>query len=305
MSGVSVIIPTLRRPRALATAVRSVFAQTGVDAPIEIVVVDNNPAGSAADTIAMLAAQSPYPFKAVAAPKAGVASARNAGWAAASHGLIAFLDDDEEAGEAWLARLLAARAEHRAGVVWGPVEARLPDPTAAHAPYLAGFFSRRGPSVDGFTRQHWGCGNCLIDRALLGLAEPPFDVAADRTGGEDDILFSVLAARRVRFAWTNDALVIENVTPERARLAYALKRAFAFGQGPSQTAAARGLKRAGEVAYWMSVGAAQAAVYGVAAAAAWAVNAPSRAELLDRAVQGAGKLLWFKPFAPELYGDAG
>ena len=49
---VAVIIPTLRRPEGLTRALESLFAQAGVaDRLREIVVVDNDPAGSAAATV--------------------------------------------------------------------------------------------------------------------------------------------------------------------------------------------------------------------------------------------------------------
>ena len=52
MKNVSVIVPTMRRPESLERALRSLFGQTGVEARLaSIVVVDNDPAGTADATI--------------------------------------------------------------------------------------------------------------------------------------------------------------------------------------------------------------------------------------------------------------
>ena len=57
-------------------------------------------------------------------PAAGVANARNAGMTQATGGLIAFLDDDEEASPGWLAALIEAQRRFDADVVFGPVRTR-------------------------------------------------------------------------------------------------------------------------------------------------------------------------------------
>ncbi|MBK6703894.1 MAG: glycosyltransferase [Caulobacteraceae bacterium] len=49
MTTVSVLIPTFRRPDSFVRAVRSAFAQRGVDS-FEIIAIDNSPEGSALDT---------------------------------------------------------------------------------------------------------------------------------------------------------------------------------------------------------------------------------------------------------------
>ncbi|MEI9963934.1 MAG: glycosyltransferase family 2 protein [Caulobacteraceae bacterium] len=150
---VSVVVPTCRRPQPLALAVRSVFAQTGVDpAATELVVVDNDPAGSAADAAAVLAAEAPFPLRYVHEPTPGVASARNTGVAAAAAGLIAFLDDDEEASPGWLAALLQAQARFDADVVFGPVRGMAPSGVRRHRAYLEALWSREGPAEAGADR---------------------------------------------------------------------------------------------------------------------------------------------------------
>lgn len=300
---VAVVIPTLRRPDDLARALRSVASQTGVEGRLaEVVIADNDPQGSARAVRDGMVDDYPVRLIYRHAPRPGVATARNAGLAATEAPLIAFLDDDEAASPGWLAALLAAQATTGADVVFGPIRGRTPPDVGWTGPYLDRFFSRLGPAHDGLIDQPYGCGNSLMVRAtaLPGLA--PFDVSADEVGGEDDVLFAGLAARGGRFGWAADAWVDEFAPAHRATLRYALTRAFAYGQGPSQSAARR--RDWPALMFWMAAGLAQALAW----AAAWAVLAlarrPQRAEAMDRAARGLGKVFWGRRFEPRFYGAA-
>ena len=134
--------------------------------------------------------------------------------------------------------------------------------------------------------------------ALPGPA--PFDIGSDQAGGEDDALFAALAARGGRFGWAADAVVEEFAPAHRATLGYALARAFAYGQGPSQTAAAS--RDWPAVLRWMVIGAGQTVVWGAGAAALTLIQSPRRADLYDRTARGVGKLFWMKGFEPHFYG---
>lgn len=299
---VAVVVPTLRRPHSLARALRSLFDQTAVEARLAaIVVVDNDPAASARSTVDELRSISPVTLVYRHAPEPGVATARNASLAATTAPLIAFLDDDEAASPGWLAALLRAQEVTKADVVFGPVRGRVPEGTGWTTPYLERFFGRDGPAETQLIDHPYGCGNSLMVRATALPGPAPFDAAADQTGGEDDALFSALKARGGRFGWAHDAWVEEFAPPHRARLPYALARAFAYGQGPSQTAA-----RHGEwlgVLRWMLAGAAQTAFWGFAALVLILVGSPRRAETLDQAARGLGKLLWMPGLEPRFYGQ--
>jgi succinoglycan biosynthesis protein ExoM len=123
----------------------------------------------------------------------------------------------------------------------------------------------------------------------------------NETGGEDDRLFTALSARGGRFGWAADAWVDEFAPPHRATLNYALTRAFAYGQSPSQMAAARGDWPG--VAKWMLVGWPRP-VWGAASLALTLLRVPDRAETYDRCARGLGKVFWTKGFEPKLYGAA-
>jgi succinoglycan biosynthesis protein ExoM len=302
---VSLAIATQRRPQGLALAMRSTFLQQGVPlSALELIIVDNDEAGSARATVEALAAEAPFPVRYVHEPRPGVANARNAALAATRGDLIAFLDDDEEAAPGWLAALIGAQARYGADVVFGPVQARAPERIQTHRLYLQQFFSREGPAEEGIIAHYYGCGDSLIRRAALPHPTAAFSASRNETGGEDDYLFDSMKLAGARFAWSPDALVYEDPIPERLTLGYAMARAFAYGQGPTYGCATSDPADWPGVARFMAVGVVQAGLFGLIAAAQWLARTPHRAFTLDRAVRGVGKVLFGGPFAIRFYGQA-
>jgi succinoglycan biosynthesis protein ExoM len=276
---VTVMIPTQRRPGGLAVAARSVFAQVGVDfAALELVVVDNDQAPSAQTAVEDLAAQAPFPVHYVHEPRPGVAHA------------------------GWFAALLAAQARSAADVVFGPVRARAPAGVTRHRDYLERFFSREGPAQAGVIYHYYGCGDSLLRRAALPDPVAPFAVERNHIGGEDDMLFGHMQAGGARFAWEPAAWVWEDPVPDRLSLDYTIRRAFAYGQGPSAHCAAAVPPDHLGVARWMAVGVVQSALFGLVAGFKWLTRAGDRADWLDRAARGLGKTLWWGPFKIQFYG---
>jgi len=299
---ITVVIPTQRRLGPLDTASSSILRQQGVDFDqIELVIADNDAAPSARVLADRLASLAVFPVVYVHEPEPGVANVRNAALSQARGELIAFLDDDEEAPPNWLAELLAVMRRFDVDVVFGPVRGRAPESVKHHRDYLERFFSREGPAETGPIDGFFGCGNSLVRRAALPDPKRPFDTVRNKTGGEDDLLFGSMKNRGAAFAWAADAWVWEDPAPERLRLNYTLKRAFAYGQGPTTTSAAG--RRNLEVACWMIMGLAQTAAFGVLSLVKWAVRAPDRAYALDKAARGFGKFLWFPPFKFRFYGQ--
>jgi glycosyltransferase involved in cell wall biosynthesis len=298
---VSLIIPTQRRLGGLTTAVRSTFSQKGVDpATLELVVVDNDVQPSARATVEALAAEAPFPVIYVHEPEPGVANARNAAMAKASGAFIAFLDDDEEAPEGWLAALLAAQTRFDADVVFGPVRGRAPPEIKRHRGYLEWFFSRVGPAEAQLLDHYYGCGDSLLKRASLPDPAAPFSAIRNHIGGEDDLLFGTMKEQGARFAWAPDAWVWEDPVPARLSLDYTIPRAFAYGQGPSSACAIQ-KDRLG-IARWMLIGLGQAAIYGAMALVQRVTGSERYAFTLDRAARGLGKTLWWGPFKIHFYG---
>ena len=299
---VSVIIPTYRRPDGLRRAVESVIAQ--VRRPDEVVIVDNDPDGSAAGIAANMKAVAGFPVIYVHEPRPGVSNARNAGFAAATGRFIAFLDDDEIAGPDWLDALMETARTLQATVVFGPLRGEALDADGLRGDLARRLYSRTGPQADEILDKPYGCGSSLIDRAAFDLPDAPFDPRMNASGGEDDVFFAGLARQGARFAWSAAAQGVETVDAARTRWRYLLARAFAFGQGATQSCRHGDRVSWPGIAFWMGVGLGQMAVFGPLAALAALVRHDSAAALIDRTVQGAGKLFWIEAFEPQFYGGS-
>lgn len=92
MPKVSVIIPTIRRPLIVQTAIAGVLRQTFTD--LEVVVVIDGPDPETADALRRIS--DPRFFVLELSANVGLAEARNVGVRASKGEWIAFLDDDDE-----------------------------------------------------------------------------------------------------------------------------------------------------------------------------------------------------------------
>lgn len=220
---IDVCICTFRR-ESVAAAIESVARQVlPPDITVRIIVADNDVEPSARERVAATAGRLRADVRYVHAPAGNISVARNACLAASDSGWFAFIDDDEVAAPDWLARLLAARGG--ADVVFGAALARY----GRDAPdwmVRADFHSN---VISGAKRVKTGhtC-NVLIRRGCV--EEVRFDPALGVAGGEDTVFFYELRLRGARLAAAPEAKVHETVTPERARLAWVLRRQFRSGQ---------------------------------------------------------------------------
>jgi succinoglycan biosynthesis protein ExoM len=290
----SIVVPTFRREDLLPRLLQAVCHQAAsVVQPVELVLVDNSPEGSARTV--------PLPGLAryVHEPRSGVARARNRGVAEARGSHVIFLDDDELPAPGWLAAFAQA-ASRGDRAAFGAVEPLFQDepPPALRAP-LDRIFSRRllapaGSEVQQL-RAYLGSGNSMFARSTLALVDPPFDPSFD-SGGEDVWLFRRLDDQhKVPMIWCPEALVHEIVPARRATMAFLRARRFSDGQlrclVESDVGGLRGMAR---VALWMAVGAAQLGLFGLAALVTRPLSDARSARFQLAAIGGAGKLLWWR-----------
>ncbi len=160
---VSVIIPHLNTPELLTNCLASVTAQTLDRGTAEIIVVDN---GSSVDLSGVRAAFPQVQF--LAEPQPGPGLARNRGAAAATGGVLAFIDADCRAAPGWLqAAVEAVEADPGRGVFGGDIRIDFADP--AHPTDIEAF-----EAVFGFrqkmyieTRHFSVTANLAMDPAVL------------------------------------------------------------------------------------------------------------------------------------------
>jgi GT2 family glycosyltransferase len=195
---------------------------------VSIIVVDNDPEGSAYSVVEAECDQSSIPISYSIEPVPGVAAARNRVVEMASDSrLLAFVDDDEETTVGWLRRMVSLQMNTGAQLVAGPTISVLPQ----EAPRWIrdGRIFERPRMKTGSAFRFAGTGNLLVD--LQGTAElfPLFDLGYGILGGEDTDLFLRAAAAGLTMLWCDEAVVHEAVPKSRTTAAWVLKRAFRTG----------------------------------------------------------------------------
>lgn len=225
----SVCIATFRRCERLEQVVMDLQAQTRV--PDQVVVVDNDAAGSARGVIERLRARGmPFAIDYEVQPQRNIALTRNRTVALANGEWLAFIDDDERAPREWLQRLFEAAERFQADGVLGPVEPQVPDSAPA--------WIRRGRFYD-FPRLRTGeivplnrmrFGNVLLRGAPLRAIPGPFDTRYGLSTGEDGDLLVRMVAAGARIVWCDEAQVNEPVEARRLSLRWLLARAMSGGQ---------------------------------------------------------------------------
>jgi succinoglycan biosynthesis protein ExoM len=226
---VSVCIATYRRTERLRAVLEDLARQSRL--PDQVVVVDNDLAGSARPSIDQLRA-SGVPFVIVydVQPERNIAMTRNRTVMLADGDWLAFIDDDERAPESWLQQLLDAAAAYAADGILAPVEPQLPSDAPS--------WIRRGRFYD-FAHQRSGepvplnrmrFGNVLLRGNPLRAEPGPFDTSYGLSTGEDGDLLVRLARKGLRIIWCDEAIVWEPIEAKRLSLRWLLMRALSGGQ---------------------------------------------------------------------------
>jgi glycosyltransferase involved in cell wall biosynthesis len=222
---VAICVITCRRPEGLAHLLDSLANLTFRDPPdLRVVVVDNDPDGSAAAVCSNH--RLPWPLALHHEPRRGIPIARNTAVAHAGDvDWIAFIDDDEIPVPHWLDELLRVQRSSRADVVAGPVLSDLGE----HPPTWAvrGRFFERPRRPTGTRIENAFTGNVLYCRNLLGNA--PFNEEMALMGGSDAYLSRELCRRHARMVWADEAVVTEKVPASRMRVTWVWRRAFRAG----------------------------------------------------------------------------
>ncbi|OLT52238.1 glycosyltransferase family 2 protein [Cellulosimicrobium sp. CUA-896] len=221
-------IATYRRPELLAALLRSLGRSVGTARP-RIVVVDNDPAGSAAG----VAPAAGYPHEYHHEPAPGIAAARNRVLSLLhdDEDAVIFVDDDEVVDPGWYTALVDA--SRGADVVSGPVVAR-------YGPGLPrwvvrGRFFDRDRQASGTPTRHPATNNVLVRvAALRRLRGEWFREDFSSTGGSDTELFDRLRRDGARLVWCDDAVVREDVPASRATARWLWRRNVRLGNVTSR-----------------------------------------------------------------------
>jgi glycosyltransferase involved in cell wall biosynthesis len=228
---VAICIATYRRPEGLRTLLASLndLRFEGPAPGITVIVADNAPEAPATGTLGDVAALCRWPLIYVVEGERGIVAARNRllSLAGAEADFVAFVDDDETVSPHWLAALLDTQARTSATVVQGVLDPVFDAPPPGWVEDLRLF--HLGPFEQDQSLSFAGAGNCLIKVDFLRKTSLRFDPRFNLTGGEDEELFWRLQRAGGKIHAASDALVVEAVPANRARLSWLMRRTFRKG----------------------------------------------------------------------------
>ena len=223
-------VATYQRPAGLTRLLRALQRQElDGDAALELIVVDNDPAGSACELCETLGRESRWPVTCFAESRRGIPLARNAAVRRALESgaeLLAFVDDDEVPSESWVRELLLALTRHGADVVTGPVLPRFESEPPRWI--LAGRFFDPPEYPTGTPLDRAYSGNVLLRTEVFSRVGGLFDERL-RVMGEDTDFFLRAAAAGCKIVWAEAAIVDEWIPPDRTRLSWLVRRAHRTG----------------------------------------------------------------------------
>lgn len=228
---VAICVATYKRPESLRRLLKSLrtIATDGLN--VQLLIVENDPAGPSRDLVESLAKHFPFPVLYAVEPVRGIASARNRLVAEAiciGADFVAFVDDDEVVDRFWLQHLVQTATTFRADAVVGPVPLVLED-DAPDWLRQSGSTFRSGSAATGTVVRYGGTGNVLFRVQALRRLEGPFDVRLNLSGGEDTLLFERFYDHGFLSVWCDEALAYEYWPTTRTTVRYILQRHYRDG----------------------------------------------------------------------------
>lgn len=230
---VAVCVATYRRPEGLKQLIDALQGQEVHGRPalsLDLIVVDNDPGGSARDVVAQLARSGPWSITYLSEPRVGIPFARNAAVRCAlarEAPLLAFVNDDDVPESRWIRTLVDALLLHRADVATGPLVVDDFDPAVPDWVRRGGFFGSVRYAT-GTLRDRAFNNNVLVRAEVFARAGRLFDERF-RLQGEDTEFFLRATRSGCRIVWVDEAIVRTCIPESRARIGWLTRRAYRRG----------------------------------------------------------------------------
>jgi GT2 family glycosyltransferase len=228
-----VCIPSFRRPQHLRRTLES-LADQRTGRRFAVVVVENDALRRESVPVAIEFFRSGnVPGLCVVEPQQGNCHAINAAFETAlatfpAATKLLMIDDDEIASKQWLERMVGAAEATGADLVGGPVLPDFDDDLKRSLHRHPAF--RPAYDVSGPVPIIYGCGNCLITRAVFErLADPAFDLKFNFLGGGDTDFFVRCRQAGMQFHWAADAVITETVPRSRTNPGWLVVRGLRIG----------------------------------------------------------------------------
>lgn len=227
---ISVCICTYKRPLYLSNLLKSVINQKpGSDFSYSIVVVDNDYLKSAETTVRESMKDSHISLEYFTEPKQNISLARNKAIEMAKGKYIALIDDDEFPVDDWLCHLYKTQSIYNKDGVLGPVVPFYTDDTPKWLKKSKICERKTHTTGTIVHRKNVRTGNVLLNRDVLIESDIRFDPIFGMSGGEDTAFFEELLDCGKSFVWCNEAVVYENIPPERWNKSYYIKKLIRSG----------------------------------------------------------------------------
>lgn len=289
----AVCVATYMRPegleRLLYALAATSFSRSSPD--IEVVVVDNDPNGSAQEICDRIREWFPFELHYAIEKRRGIPQVRNTALSIAMPfaDFVAFTDDDVEPTPGWLPELVRVQSVYGADVVAGPNPPRYLDEPPKWI--VEGRFFESRQRATGTLIDTAATHNVLIRCDALEQMNQLFDERLALQGGEDTELFRRMFKQDFRMVWAADAIVHECVPKSRTTLRWVLRRMYriANSQGSSEARRLEGLTFS-----WVFVNGLKCLARGgvsLLVAVALRQGAVARVRALSKLASGAGWLM--------------
>jgi succinoglycan biosynthesis protein ExoM len=234
---VCIAVLTFRRPDDIAKALPMLLAQADEVSvardssyAVEVLVIDNDPAASAASIVESIARPE---LRYVVEPEPGIAAARNRALReSAGADMLVFIDDDERPHESWLQRLLDTKLRTGAVAVAGAVVSEYEGPVDPWVTAGGFFVRRRLPTSTQIDMA--ATNNLLLDLHEIRRLGLRFDPEFGLSGGEDTLFTRTIVARGGLMVWCDEAIVTDWVPSSRMSRGWVLRRALSSGNSVSR-----------------------------------------------------------------------
>nr|WP_235977112.1 glycosyltransferase [Bradyrhizobium archetypum] len=228
-----VCIPCFRRPQHLRRTLESLVSQR-TNRRFAVVMVENDASKSESVPVAVeYLAPGKFAGLCMIEPRQGACHAINAAFETAlrmfpNAASLLMIDDDEIAAPDWLEQMVRTAEAIGADIVGGPVFPEFDDERKRGLrchPAFAPAYNASGP-----VPVIYGCGNCLIRRAVFDqLGSPAFDLRFNFLGGGDTDFFYRCMRLGLRFHWVAEAVISETVPQSRTSLKCLVRRGLRIG----------------------------------------------------------------------------
>jgi len=229
---VSIIIPTYNRCEFLLKALESLIRQDANGQLLfEILVVDDASTDDTKTLVQDLMRKYDNLIRLIEGEGNGVACARNKGIEEAKGECIAFMDDDQLAGPAWLNSLIGTASSKRARCVVGKRLLLLPD--LISIPLNSRLRCYFGEEIWGekarslFSEEIPNTGNALLEKDLFN--EVGFFDPSNSYGGDDTEFFFRLKKAGIHIWYTPEAVMYHVIPEDRLNEQYLRTKAYRDG----------------------------------------------------------------------------